>query len=273
MKSCPRALFYSLVSQQKISYAVAMPEDHFKGKDAIEHVAERQAQGIIDSVEIHGHEIPGHLIAATDAARDSIILLLSLWLFLRQFEVSTHAVFIYLAIIGGSWMLWKAGRSAWIGWSRLERLHRVLEQEKWEIEHNRSQEKEELKALYHAKGFSGKLLDDVVDVLMADGDRLLRVMVEEELGLSLQSTEHPLKQAFGAATGCLSSTLIILASVLLWPSYGPFLAGAVAVGFAATVAAHQSQNRITNAIVWNVGLAALTIGSALCLLEFFFPKG
>ncbi len=33
---------------------------------------------------------------------------------------------------------------------------------------------------------------------MADDNRLLRVMLEEELGLTLEAYEHPLKQAFGA---------------------------------------------------------------------------
>ncbi len=94
------------------------------------------------------------------------------------------------------------GRSAWLGWSRLERLHRILAQEKWEIEHNREQEREELGVLYAAKGFEGKLLEDVLDVLMADGDRLLKVMVEEELGLTLESQVHPLKQGLGAGFEC-----------------------------------------------------------------------
>ena len=34
---------------------------------------------------------------------------------------------------------------------------------------------------------------------MADGDRLLRVMLEEELGFSLEVYDHPLKQALGFA--------------------------------------------------------------------------
>ena len=88
-----------------------------------------------------------------------------------------------------------------LGWARLERLHRIVEEERYEIENHRQQEREELKELYRAKGFQGKLLDEVVDVLMADGERLLKVMVEEELGLSLQSQEHPLKQGAGSALG------------------------------------------------------------------------
>jgi hypothetical protein len=248
-----------------------MSQEHFKGKDAIEHVAERQAQGIIDSVEIHGHEIPGPIIAATDAARDSAILLASLWLFLQHFNLNPHSMLTYLTIIAISWLIWKSGRSAWIGWSRLERLHRILAQEKWEIEHNRAQEREELTALYAAKGLTGKLLTDVIDVFMADGDRLLRVMVEEELGLSLRSTEHPLKQGLGAAIGCIFTSCIAFLLLYLFPQWGIILGCIIAVGAAAALASQQSQNRITNAVVWNIGLAIVSIGTAFFLLEFFFP--
>jgi hypothetical protein len=49
--------------------------DHFKGKDALHHVIEAQAEGIVSASEIHGTEIPGHLSAAGDAARETAFLL------------------------------------------------------------------------------------------------------------------------------------------------------------------------------------------------------
>ena len=36
-------------------------EDHFKGKTAIQHIAEVQATGITSSLEVHGAEAPGPL--------------------------------------------------------------------------------------------------------------------------------------------------------------------------------------------------------------------
>ena len=58
-------------------------------------------------------------------------------------------------------------------------------EERFEIAHHRGQEKEELTELYALKGFKGELLDQVINVLMADDNRLLSVMLEEELGLEL----------------------------------------------------------------------------------------
>lgn len=235
---------------------------HFKGKDAIGHVAEAQAQGIISAAEIHGTEIPGHLSAGADAARETSLVLASLWIILAYFHLP---VLIPLLIFAGAWLIWKMGRSAWLGWSRIERLHRVVEQEKWEIEHHRQQERDELKVLYAAKGFEGKLLEDVLDVLMADGDRLLRVMVEEELGLSLESHEHPLKQAVGAAIGVLFASIFCLVGLLLYPPLGLLIAAFAALSAAAALAAWQERNRIVPAIIWNMGLGILS----LSFLYFF----
>ncbi len=233
---------------------------HFKGKDAIEHVAEAQAQGIIASAEIHGTEIPGHIAAACDAARETSVILILTWALLNHLSLPPYSIFLFLCILGGSWIVWKGGRSAWLGWSRLERLHRVVAQEKWEIEHHRIQEREELKALYAAKGFEGKLLEDVLDVLMADGDRLLRVMVEEELGLSLESHEHPLKQCVGAALGSFFAAILCVLGVWVFPPYGILFMAVFSIGIAAALSAYHEKNKIIPAIVWNLALGALSFG-------------
>ena len=253
---------------------------HFKGKDAIEHVAEAQAQGKIAATEIHGLETPGYISAAADAARETGIILL----FAAAFSAITYHstlffMFSYIALAFG-WALWKGGRSAWLGWFRLERLRRVLKQEKWEIEHHRQQERSELAVLYAAKGFEGKLLEEVLDVLVAEDDRFLRVIVEEELGLSLAAYEHPLKQGLGAFFGVILASAISYGIVssfwflthhynihsdtvdLLCLLTGPLFI----VGLSSAVQAHHAQNRWIPAIVWNIGLAALSFG---CIYFFF----
>ncbi len=164
--------------------------------------------------------------------------------------------------------IWKGGRSAWLGWSRLERLHRVLAQEKWEIEHHRQQEREELKELYAAKGFEGKLLEDVLDVLMADGDRLLKVMVEEELGLSLECQEHPLMQSLGALSGALMALLILFTAVY-FDSHWSLVATAASVAIGSCLTAFYARNRFVPAIIWNLGLLALAYGSFYFFIVYF----
>jgi vacuolar iron transporter family protein len=250
-------------------YFMADDHSHFTGKKPLEHVAEKLAQGKIDSAEAHGTEMPGFLAAGTDAARETAVLLLITSTIFFSLKLPSFKLFITLLIFSTGWAIWKFGRSAWLGWSRLERLHRVVRQEKWEIDNNRSQEKYELKELYAAKGFEGKLLDDVVDVLMADGDRLLRVMVEEELGLTLESHDHPLKQALGALWGVLITTGIILLFHWINPHYGLIIGALTGIIGSSALSANYEQNKIIPAIIWNVGLAVVAYAWVYFLYEFF----
>jgi hypothetical protein len=244
---------------------------HFKGKDAISHVAEAQAEGITASLEIHGTETPGRISAAADAARDTAVLIAILSTLLAHLKIGFSQTMLLFIIIGIGWIAWKAGRSAWLGWTRLERMHRVLAQEKWEIEHHRQQEREELTVLYAAKGFEGKLLEDVIDVLMADGDRLLKVMVEEELGLSLEAYDHPLKQSLGAFVGSVLALILCIGSYWIYPAWGALIGACTACGLGAFIAAAHARNALIPAVIWNLGLLALSFGIPYFLIDTFLP--
>jgi vacuolar iron transporter family protein len=239
------------------------PPSHFKGKEAVEHVVEAQTKGLIAKAESHGEEIPGHISAGADAARETAVFFMFLWFFT---PAQTH--FYPYIVIAVGWLIWKMGRSAWLGWSRLERLHRLVTEEKWEIDHHRQQEREELAALYEAKGFKGKLLEDVLDVLMSDDDRLLRVMLEEELGLSLEKQEHPLKQSLGAGTGVAAAFIAAAAGYFVHAEYGIIAGSLIAVGFAGGLSAYYEGNQKIPAVIWNLGVAVLAWGCAYFLWDY-----
>ena len=232
------------------------PPSHFEGKNAAEHILAARLKGLEASQEIHGVEIPGHYSAATDAAKDTAFLLLVLMILLGELSILSWAALVF------GWVLWKGGRSAILGWARLERLHRLIEEERWEIEHHREQEREELKAMYAAKGFEGKLLEEVSDVLMADDNRLLQVRLEEELGLKLESYEHPLKQALGAVLGALISAGSIVSARWALGETGAFLAGAFVIAFSAAISAKLEKNRALTAVIWNLAIGSLATSAA-----------
>ncbi len=246
--------------------------EHFHGKDALGHVAEAKAQGLLSSTEVHGTEIPGHISAFADAVRETSIVLVMIWIILTKFGFQFKQIAFILAVFSLGWLFWKGGRSAWLGWSRLERMHRVVEQERWEIQHHRAQEREELKELYRAKGLEGKLLEDVMDVLMADENRLLGIMVIEELCLSLETNEHPLKQAIGAVIGVCGAAALCLSFLFLFPNFGIWIASALAISLASVISAKYEGNKTIPAIVWNLGISALTLGSAYFLLDYIKPN-
>lgn len=234
---------------------------HFEGKAPLAHVVEAQGRGLIASAESHAEELPGHFSAAADAMRETALILLMAWEILHRAAFSAHDTLVLLSVFAGGWLLWKTGRAAWLGYQRLERLHRMMEQEQWEIEHHRQQEREELAVLYEAKGFKGKLLEEVLDVLMADDERLLKVMLEEEMGLQLGKLQHPMQNSIGAALGASLAAVIGLPALYFLPGFMVIATCLGLMGLAAGLSAAYESNRAIPAIVWNVGFGSLAYGA------------
>lgn len=236
-----------------------MPPEHFQGMSVAQHLKEARKKGAYASREMHGSELPGHLSAGADSAKEMAIALIFLW--------ALQIPLAFLALFALGWMIWKGGRSAIGGWAKLERLHLVIEEERWEIEHHREQEKQELRELYQAKGFHGKLLDEAVEVMMADDNRLLKIMLEEELGLTLEIYEHPLKQAFGAALGCLIAALFALLGHFLWPEAGLPIMALVIVCLSSYYSARFERRSKVPSIVWNLSLTLFCAASLYFLVK------
>jgi vacuolar iron transporter family protein len=228
-----------------------MKKDHFEGKNVAQHLKEARQKGALASAEIHGTEMPGHFAAFADTVRDVTLIFSAVFLLIGpQFWI----LFILVTFL----TIWKTGRSALLGYARLERLHRVIEEERWEIEHSRAQEEEELHALYAAKGFSGQMLESIISTLSSDDNRLLRIMLEEEMGLTLEAYEHPLKQAAGALLGGIVSSLVVL--TLPFGAAITLSGAAILLIFAASLMAHLERNRMIEAVIWNLALGGFTLG-------------
>ncbi|NGX26129.1 MAG: hypothetical protein K940chlam6_00040 [Chlamydiae bacterium] len=228
------------------------PPEHYKGKSVSEHLKDARLRGARATSETHGTELPGHFSAGSDSAKNTAVIFLILWASSEAFDFDPLLLFI---VFGVGWILWSTGRSAFLGWARLERLHRVIEEERYEIEHHRDQEKEELREMYADKGFSGKLLDEVVDILMSDDNRLLHIMLEEELGLSLEVYEHPLKQASGAAVGSILVSALAILAFYFWPFFGIPLISFLTIIIASKLTAKYEKRKPLNSIIWNFSLA------------------
>ncbi|HSW86888.1 MAG TPA: VIT1/CCC1 transporter family protein [Rhabdochlamydiaceae bacterium] len=245
------------------------PSEHFQGKTVPDHLKEARAKGAIASSEVHGIEMPGHISAAVDAAKETVVALLIIWIIIRQFSLSSSQILSVLIVFSCGWLIWKIGRSALLAWSRLERLHRLIEEERWEIEHHRDQEREELTELYRAKGLQGKLLEETIDVLMADDNRLLRIMLEEELGLTLETFEHPLKQSVGAGFGVLCSAALSILGFWINPLYGIFVTSGLLILISTYLGSKLEKNRPLSFVVWSLGLAGLSAAAAYFISQAF----
>lgn len=240
--------------------------DHFQGKSAFEHLKEARKKGKSASSEIHGAEPSGFFTALSDSARE-IALYLSL-LVILLLSIPFQQSFMILCLFSLGLILWKAGRSAYFGWARIERLNHLIEEENFEIQNHREQEKEELSEIYKARGFKGKQLEEVIEVLMADDNRLLQVMLEEELGVKLEVLEHPLRLAFASFIGSFVSSLIILTSTWFFGVYGTLGALFCITLLTGVLFAKNFKNDLTKGYIWNLALIFLSLGVVYFLNRF-----
>lgn len=227
-------------------------DGHFADRTPTRHILEKFSRGAAFASERHALEPAGITAGFVDSLRTTAAS--SALFALAHFSAAQPIGALPLALFAFGTTLWQMGRSSWLGWSRLERLHRELLAEKEEIATSRDQERIELEALYAMKGFSSPLLEQVVEVLMADDDRLLRVMLEEELGMSLAMHEHPLKQGLGAGGGALVAGGLFAGTVLIGGLWSALSVSALLVAGGSLLGAHLERNRILDAILWNLSL-------------------
>jgi VIT1/CCC1 family predicted Fe2+/Mn2+ transporter len=247
-------------------------KSHFNHQDALGHLKQARLRGHEASQEDHGTESPGYFSSAIDATKETAIVLLLLWITLNGFHLieGRREIFSLFGTFILGWLLWKMGRGAIIGWSRLSRLNRLMREEKHEIESNPDEEREELTALYKAKGFSGELLDRVIDVLMSDDHKLLVVMLEEEFGVSLEKCDHPLKQSLGAGVGSFISMCVMLIGYLISPLWGVFVSTYLLVFISAYMAAKIERLHPLPFVIWNVGIVFLATVTTHFLIKFLW---
>lgn len=245
---------------------------HFKGKGVVEHLREARLKGFRATEESHGIEAPGHIVGGADAAKESVTISLMIWIVATTLGFDHKSLIILLGLFLFGFFLWRAGRGALLAWSRLERVNRLIADEKYEIEHNREEEKEELTEMYEAKGFSGELLKKVIDVLMADDNKLLGIMLEEELGVSLESYEHPLKQALGAACGVLFASFALAIGVAISKNFGIYFATFIVISISSYIISYIEKIELLHAIIWNLAVTFMASFGTFFFAKFILPR-
>ncbi len=130
-----------------------------------------------------------------------------------------------------------------------------LAREKYEMKHMPEIERQEIVDIYSAKGFKGKLLDDVVNHIVSDDAIWLDTMMREELGFA----EKPPAPGLN---GIFMSTAFVIGSLIATAPYFFHAANPISGGIS---------NGTSYSFIYSVGasiLALLIIGS----LKTYFTR-
>lgn len=183
---------------------------HGASSDAADHVREarRRARQVLGG-EAHLGAVDDWRRALT-SARDGVLWLLFGWAALHGLgDPPLSAPFLTVQAVGYALLVGMSTARA--THAQVQYYAAELDREREEIRAHFEQEREEVRALYAAKGFREPLLTPIVDTLCADDDRLLKVMLDEELGLAVQHMNHPLIVGIWHAAGTLLAGMILVA--------------------------------------------------------------
>lgn len=99
-----------------------------------------------------------------------------------------------------------------------------VEREKKEMEEVPHLETEEIREIYRRKGFNGKLLDEIVKVIVADKKVWLETMMLEELELSPIDERKPLKASLIVGLAAFAGSIVpLIPFVFLDVTYGIYV--------------------------------------------------
>ncbi|MHC4997369.1 MAG: VIT1/CCC1 transporter family protein [Planctomycetota bacterium] len=149
--------------------------------------------------------------------------------------------------------------------------HKARQQEYTHIQHFPDGEREEIRQIFARKGFEGEQLKHAVTVVTSDIERWVDTMLQEELGLSLESPS-PIKAAFVTFLAFLVIGFIPLAPYI-WNWVGPttierpFAASAIATG-AAFLVVGIVKGRYVERQWLRSGLETLLVGSAAAAMAY-----
>lgn len=144
------------------------------------------------------------------------------------------------------------------------------EREKYEMKTIPDTEKEEISYLYYKKGFRGKLLSNIVKKIISNKRTWLKIMMNEELGLSDQFIS-PIKSAFVVGLAAIIGSMIPILAFFFLPITTAIITSLIISAIALFVTgAIEAKITIGNWI--KKGIQLMIIGMTAALIGFIIGK-
>ncbi len=147
---------------------------------------------------------------------------------------------------------------------------RLRRQEERHIDQMPEGERDEIRAVFEAKGFEGEVLERVVDTITRDRERWIDVMIQEEYGLPLSG---PSPSIAGLAT---FSVFLLVGALPLLPFLVPYFSGGGYFLASATMAllalfgVGYVKGIVLDMPRWRAGLETMLMGGGAAAIAFLF---
>ena len=145
--------------------------------------------------------------------------------------------------------------------SQIEFYQSEVDRERYEIKRFPEHERDEIRGIYQQKGFSGPLLDQIVEHITGDPERWADVMMREELGFTEENFESPLKSSMVVgASYLIGATVPVIPYLFVVPSIGVMFSALATVLVLFGVGA--AKTIITARPWWRSGIESMLTGIA-----------
>lgn len=142
-----------------------------------------------------------------------------------------------------------------------------LEREEWEIKNMPTEEVDEVREIYHKKGFRGKLLNDIVKHITSSKKLWLDTMMKEELNLIDDKKQSPVKSAILVGISAMVGSFIPLIAFMFMPISAAII-GSVIFSLVVLFIVGVQKARITTGNTIKSGLEIAIIGIASALAGY-----
>lgn len=155
--------------------------------------------------------------------------------------------------------------------SEVEYKRRERYREEWEVENLPEEEKVEVRHIYRRKGFTGELLEKVVEVITGDKKQWVDTMLLEELHI-IPEQKSPYMAGFMTFASFVVAGFVPLLSYVLSYVF-PFFAQysyviSIALTFAIIFAVGSLRVYVTGKRWWSSGLEMLLVGGATAVVAY-----
>ena len=155
--------------------------------------------------------------------------------------------------------------------SARQRFNKHKKIEYWEIENMPEMEKEEIRVIYREKGFEGELLEQIVDVITADEDRWVDVMMKDELQM-IEEDKSPIAIGLTTYASFIIIGLIPL-TIYVWDYFSPlqmdlFLLASIFTG-SGFIIIGVLKSRVTETNMAKSIMETLVLGAIAAVVAYF----